>query len=114
MKVFFSEKAQTSLHTYIARYLDRFLELYSDTGLGDAEVIIRENYIQNARLLNQPIHGLVINHLWNDHVIGYELQLDGNIYHTTVSLGSRRIYVTYTEDKETEERIVKDIEIWRK
>ncbi len=113
-QVYFSEKAERRIYSYIDNYRAAYLNLYDDTWLWDAELIIKNGYIQNADILEESLYDVITKRLEYDIILGYSLDPVHKTYHTTTSLWSRRVYITYTENQDTEERVVKDIEIWRK
>ncbi len=112
--IYFSEKVELRIHGYIDTYRTAYLKLYDDTWLWEAEIVIKNGYIQNADILEESLYDAIMKRLEYDAVLGYTLDPIERCHHTTTSLWSRRIYITYTEDTETQERVVKDIEIGRK
>lgn len=112
--IYFSEKAEQRIYRYIDTYRAAYLTLYDDTWLWEAETIIKQWYIQNADILEESLYAVIVKRLEQDTVLGYSLDPNGDLYYVTARLWSRRVYLTYTEDRENQQRVVKDIEIWRK
>ena len=99
----------------IASYTDSIMEyyerLYSDTGLGDAEDIIRKQYRDSASFLNMTLHKTIRNVLWREVIIGYSYNLQTETFIITTSVWSRRVFIEYRENTEGKIRIVTNIQI---
>ncbi len=109
--VVYSHTAQLAISRYIRRYRDLFIALYTDTGLGQAEHIIQEQYNTTARNLAKRIKELTETHMKTVEILGYS-QKDKEIRETTLSIENRRIFIRYREDATT--RYIEDITIVRK
>ncbi len=109
--VVYSHTAQLAISRYIRRYRDLFITLYTDTGLGQAEHIIQEQYNTTARNLAKRIKELTETHMKTVEILGYS-QKDNKIRETTLSIENRRIFIHYREDATT--RYIEDITIVRK
>lgn len=113
-KIEINPTAQNRIEWFILRYRDAFLDLYDDTGLWDAEIIIKEQYIKWADILRISLHNAIKSCLSPNKILGYSHNPTNNIYQITTSLGSRRLFLSYKEIQESQTRIITDIEILRK
>jgi hypothetical protein len=94
--------------------MEYYERLYSDTGLGDAEEIIRKQYIDAANLLNVTLHRTIGELLEKDSILGYSYNPESRVYTVTASVGTRRLFIEYREYAEENSRVVMDVQILRK
>ncbi|MDD2917000.1 MAG: hypothetical protein PHH70_04115 [Candidatus Gracilibacteria bacterium] len=90
------------------------MSLYDDTGLGDAETIIKEQYINGANVLRISLYDAIKNILFSEKVLGYSYDSIDEIYKITTTIESRRLFLSYKEIQESQIRIITDIEILRR
>lgn len=109
-----SLRAKKVIESYIIAYRDAFLELYTDTGLWYAELIIQEQYILWAETLRSMLYVAIKNTLKPEIILGYSYNQTDDIYLVTTSIGSRRIFLEYTQDTDNQIRILQNISIVRK
>jgi hypothetical protein len=109
-----SPRAKRVIESYIIAYRDSFIELYTDTGLGYAETIIQEQYILGAETLRNTLYIAIGNTLKAENILGYSYNQFANTYMVTMSIGSRRVFLEYTQDEENQTRVLQDIAIVRK
>ncbi len=94
--------------------MEYYERLYSDTWLGDAEEVIRKQYIDAANLLNVTIHRTIEKFLERDIILGYSYNPEWKIYTITIPLGTRRLFIEYWEYPEEQIRLIMDVQILRK
>ncbi len=94
--------------------MEYYERLYSDTGLGDAEEIIRKQYIDSANILNTTLHRAIKEFLKNEVMLGYSYNPETKIYTITTSIGTRRIFIEYREYSGEKIRVITDVQIIRK
>ena len=94
--------------------MEYYERLYSDTWLGDAEEVIRKQYIDAANLLNVTLHRTIKEFLERDTILGYSHNPEWKIYTITTSIGTRRLFIEYREYAEEKIRVVMDVQIIRK
>lgn len=111
--VTFGEKVYQKIYRYIDMYRAKYLELYHDTGLWYAEEIIKNQYIVNADMLTDVFVDGIYDIMHEREVLWYSTNPDMSRV-TTISLGSRRLFITYLENSLNMKREVIDIEIYRK
>ncbi len=111
--VVFEEKIYQKIEKYIGSYRSRYLELYDDTGLGYAEDIIKSQYIISADILTDAFVDGIYDVMYSREILGHSVANDMTRI-TTVSIGSRRLFITYIEDTTTMTRNVLDMEIYRR
>ena len=111
--VVFDEKIYQKIEKYISTYRSRYLELYDDTGLGYAEDIIKSQYITNADILTDAFVDSIYDVMHGREILGYSIANDMTRV-TTISIGSRRLFITYVEDADNMTRSVVDMEIYRR
>ncbi len=113
-KIEISPIAQKRIEWLILWYRDAFINLYDDTGLWDAEIVIKEQYIKWADILRISLYDAIKNSLSLEKLFGYSYNATEDIYQITTVLGSRRLFLSYKEEKEPKIRIITNIEIFRK
>ncbi len=111
--VVFDEKIYQKIEKYISVYRSKYLELYHDTGLGYAEDIIKSQYIINADILTDAFVDGIYDMMYAREVIWYSIATDMTRI-TTISIGSRRLFITYMEDDTRMTRTILDIDIFRR
>ncbi len=112
--VVIAEVVQSKINRYIDLYADYYRELYNDSGLGVAEDIIIEQYIDITNRLNILLHDTIEQTLKTDIILG---RFENTVSHTsmvTVSVNNRRLFLTYRDLPDIETRILIDIEIVKK
>ncbi len=105
MKVQLSPKALANIDRYIAHYRRYFFELYSDTGLGESEKIIKESYNKEAKMRKGEILKLIEIHFTPGIILGRTL-IDSLI----LPWRSKVVFVTWEELENGIRRII-DLEI---
>lgn len=111
--VIFEERVYQKIYRYIDVYRMKYLELYNDTGLWYAEDIIKSQYIVNADMLTDAFVDGIYDTMHEREILWYSTNWDMSRI-TTISLGSRRLFITYRENNQNMTREVMDIEIYRK
>ncbi len=104
-KIIWSHKSKESIKGYITEYRWYFLELYSDTGLGESEAIIKENYNKEAKTRRKEILILIENRLSNEVILGRTL-----VNSLILQWRSKLVFITWEDIGEDIRRIV-DLEI---
>ncbi|MEK7480340.1 MAG: hypothetical protein AAB665_03590 [Patescibacteria group bacterium] len=112
MKLRYKNAATVDLENFVNRYREAFCVLYSDTGLWNENLIIA-GYERSATHLHDEIDGAIRSRLDERTVIGRK-QITGDWSEVTVSVGTRQIFVLYSEDKKQNIRWVESISIDRK
>ncbi len=74
--------------------------------------MIIENCIRNGEFLLETFHTQILSHLTRE-IVGHSVNADGSFV-TTISIGSRRLFITYVEDADNMTRSVLDMEIYRR
>lgn len=69
MHVVFTKKSAHSVDNFCALYAELFFRLYDDSGLGEAEQIIKNSYQKTADTMNDGIVDLVTSVLSEDTVL---------------------------------------------
>lgn len=100
------------IRTYADILLDGYLLRFSDTGMWEAEAIIKDNYIQAAYLLVDSIYDN-ISKVMPHEILPYTALADG-VRETSIRLGARRLFIQYEEDASNMTRYITDIEIIRR
>ena len=99
------------IRIYADLLLEGYLFRFSDTGMWESEVIIKDNYIQSAYLLVDSIYDGIVTVMTHEIV---PHSVDGSSYKTATRIGSRSISIIYIEDTVIRTRYVSDIEIVRR
>ena len=100
------------IRTYADILLDGYLLRFSDTGMWEAEIIIKDNYIQAAHLFVDNVYDS-ISKVMPHEVLPY-IPLEGGSRETSIRLGARRLFIQYQEDELGMTRYITDIEILRR
>ncbi len=88
--------------------------LYDDTGLGSAEILIKEQYKESYQILHDNIYTWIERILWWQEILGYSQNNNQKTYTVTSSIGTRRLFIEYREYSEEKIRVVMDVQIIRK
>ena len=110
-KIQFSEFSVLQIKKFIHLYEEGFFLLYKDSGLWAEDTII-ENYRQTAKELNSRIFVEIDKRLNNDIVLGRKDL--GVFLEISFYIGDRLVIVYFSDQKETDIRLVESIEIDRK
>ena len=100
------------IRTYADILLDGYLLRFSDTGMRESEVIIKNNYVQAAHLLVDSIYDSISKVM--PHEILPDTPLTYGLRETSIRLGTRRLFIQYEEDASDLTRYITDIEILRR
>jgi hypothetical protein len=112
MELQFRESALADIRTFVLHYEDAFLELYSDTGLWNEDVIL-ESVRSNAKQLFADIYDAIEQHLGRRVVLGRKTK-QARWYEFSFRIGSRLVIVHYSEERKQDTRWVESISIDRK
>ena len=110
-KIFYSVSAVASVKGFIRAYEEAFFELYRDSGLVTAQIII-ENYRLSARKLSEEIFFEIEKHLNKPRVLGRKEHKGWS--ELSLYIRGRLITVYYTSDSKNGQRTVETIGIERK
>ncbi|EKD94274.1 MAG: hypothetical protein ACD_26C00140G0002 [uncultured bacterium] len=110
-KIQFSEFAVLQIKKFVHLYEEGFFLLYKDSGLWAEDTII-ENYRKTALELNNRIFTEIDIRLSKDVVLGRK-ELE-TLFEISFYIGDRLIIVYFSDQKETDVRLVESIEIDRK
>lgn len=98
---------------YIRKYIDAYEiyyeNLYQDSGLGIAEDIIIAQYTQSARAISDTIYTAIEQAIKPEIIFGYSTKNDIRVITTRIE--NRRLFISYTESHEMQERTVVEMEI---
>ncbi|MEY4747007.1 MAG: hypothetical protein RLZZ416_56 [Candidatus Parcubacteria bacterium] len=97
MRLRYRNVARIELESFIDHYKEGFRTLYGGTGLWNEDVIIA-SYEQRALELYDSIDDTICARLNERAVIGRK-QVADDWFAVTVSVGTRLIFVLYSEDK---------------
>ena len=112
MELRYKNAATVDLENFVNRYREAFRVLYSDTGLWNENLIIA-GYERSAMHLHDEIDGAIRLRLSGRTIIGRK-QVTGDWFAATVSVGTRQVFVLYSEDRNQNIRWVESISIDRK
>ncbi len=107
-----ASRVRQKITRYGDLYLEWFISRFSDTGLGYAETIICNQYLESSDLLVESIYR-TIEKATAQELLPYS-PLPNGIRETSIRLGARRLFIQYEEDQENIIRYITDIEILRK
>lgn len=111
-KVIFSENAYHKLDSFIDWFSSTFVKMYTDTGIYDEKLILN-SYIELWDKFNDLIVDK-INDIFIQEKIYWTSQTSSNLISTTISINNFRLFVYYSEDKNSQSRFIEDIEFFRK
>ena len=111
-KSIITPRVRQQITRYGDLYLEGFVSRFSDTGLGYAETVIQNQYLESSDLLVESIYRTIEKATMQD-ILPYS-PLQNEIRETSIRLGARRLFVQYEEDTENMTRYIIDIEILRK
>lgn len=112
MKLRYKNSAKIDLESFVNRYQEAFRILYSGTGLWNEDLIIA-GYERSALNLHDEIESAIRARLDARMVIGRK-QVTGDWFAVSVVVGTRQIFVLYSEDRREKIRWVESISIDRK
>ncbi len=111
-KIFITPHVTEKVDLYTLAIRSYYIALYTDTGLWEAEEIIKSQYIEWADALNHSILNS-IREIFHQNIVPYS-ELKSWQREASFRMGNRRIFLTYEEDTENMTRYITDIEILRK
>ncbi len=110
--VIVTKKVHESIKLFIDSYRNTFLELFSDTGIFD-EDLIRQHYIQSSEKFQIGIFNLIEDILSSDIVL-WRKEIWVNAFEILSQIWNYRLLLEYTEDKKETIRYLKDIKLHKK
>lgn len=108
-----SAQASTRINVYTDSIMDYYERLYTDTGLGDVEEVIRRQCIDATTILNKTLHISIKEALQQD-ILWHSHDATSDIYTTTIPIGARRLFIEYREYPREKIRVVMDVQIIRR
>lgn len=110
-KIQIKKIAESKLYQFITWYKKLFINLYSDTWLGNENEII-ENYINTWNELNSLIYKR-IKSIFQEDLILYK-SLRNKKRYVIIDINRYRLFIYYRENKRLKERYIDDLEIYKK
>jgi hypothetical protein len=110
--VVFSEKAYAQLDGFIDSFKWVFVKMYTDTWIFD-EALIQNSYIE----LWDRFNDLIVDNINNTFVqetLFWISKTESGLLFITISINNFRLFVYYSEDRESKIRFIEDIEFFKK
>ena len=107
-----SDKSLTQLKSFISSYKRLFLNIYTDTGIFDESIILK-NYTKLSRNLDRDIRDWAKNILlWK--IILWRQKIDEITDSISFSVWNYLVVIHYTEDSKLQEREITNISFYKK
>lgn len=113
-KIQISDKARLRIENHADALWKYYDNLFTDTGMGVAEDIIKSQYKESSNILRDGIYDRLVVVLEREQILGYSYNSESQVYTITTSVGTRRLFIEYKEYNEENIRVVLDVQILQK
>ncbi len=110
-KIIKSENFRNQVNDFTERFLSKYIDLFSDTGI-ENEILIQNNYIEASSNLHRDILTKV-DEIFSSEILPKRVWESGKLS-CVVFVGNFRLFIDYTEDKEEQIRYIENIKFSRK